>query len=146
MVGGVDGSVNVYDAETGKFIFSIPRVGEIVAFAPDSNSVVSLDTNGNAMVLNLEIQRAAPIVTRLTRRDFDYGAAVPLAVTPDGHWLAAGGKTDNEISIWRLETGALRTILRGHTGVAPERRRTGRGLRDGHDDTSTAMACRARTG
>jgi len=40
--------------------------------------VVSMDTNGNVMVLNLEIQRAAPIVTRLTRRDSDYGTGAPL--------------------------------------------------------------------
>ena len=106
VVGGADGSLNVCDAETGKVIFSVPRVGEIVAFAPDSNSVVSMDTNGNVMVLKLEIQRAGPIVTRLTRRDSDHGTGAPLAVTPDGHWLAVirpGGAADREdsgIEMW----------------------------------------------
>src|SRR6185369_9986778 len=81
VAGGADGSVNVYDAENGKSIFSIPRVGEIVAFAPDSNSVVCLDTNSNVLVLKLETQRAAPIVTRLAHHDSDYGKGPPLAVT-----------------------------------------------------------------
>jgi len=58
------------------------------------------------MVLNLEIQRAAPIVTRLTRRDSDYGTGAPLAVTPDGHWLAvirpggAANREDSGIEMW----------------------------------------------
>src|SRR6185503_14120922 len=56
VAGGADGSVNVHDAENGKFIFSIPRVGEIVAFAPDSNSAVCVDTNGNVLVLKFETQ------------------------------------------------------------------------------------------
>jgi WD40 repeat protein/serine/threonine protein kinase len=106
VVGGADGSVNVHDAENGKFIFSIPRVGKIVAFAPQNNSVVALDTNGNVRVLKLENQGAAPIITQLARRDFDLGAAWPMAVTPDGRWLAVirpgspGDREDSGVEIW----------------------------------------------
>jgi WD40 repeat protein len=106
VIGRADGSVDVHDAENGKFIFSIPRVGEIVGFAPESNSVATMDTNGNVKVLKLETQVAAPVVTRLTRRDFDNGTGAPLSITPDGHWLAVirpGGASDREdsgIELW----------------------------------------------
>lgn len=106
VAGAGDSSVKVYDAESGRLIFSIPRVGEIVAFAPDSNSVVALDTNRDVIVLKLEMQRAAPIVTRVTRRYFDYGKGAPLAITADGHWLAVvrpgsdSDRKDSGIEIW----------------------------------------------
>jgi eukaryotic-like serine/threonine-protein kinase len=110
VVGTVDGSVAVHDSENGKFIFSIPRVGEIAAFAPAANSVVALDTNLNVLFLKLDMQRPANIVTRVTRRYLDYGQAAPLAITPDGHWLAVvrpGGGADREdsgIEIWNIES------------------------------------------
>ena len=101
IAGGADGTVRVLDAETGKLMFPIPRVGDIVAFGPDGNSVVALDTNRVVLVLKLESQRAIPIATNIVRRYYDYGKGGPLAISPDGRWLAIirpGGPSDREDS------------------------------------------------
>ena len=116
VAGTADGSVKVFDSETAKLIFAIPRAGEIVAFAAEGNGVVTIDTNRTVMVLKLEMQRFAPILTNLTRRYFDYGKGAPLAISPDGHWLAVirpGGSSDAEdsgIEIWDTTSKSLRTV------------------------------------
>lgn len=40
-----------------------------------------------------------------------------IAWSPDGHLLAQGGGNDNNIYIWRTDTGSLIHILKGHTGT-----------------------------
>ena len=117
VAGSADGSVTVYDAANGNFIFSIPRVGAIVAFGPQGNSVVALDTNRNVTVQKLDMQRPAMIVTRAARRDFDFGQGQSLAISPDGRWLAvirAGGVSDREdsgVEIWDTESRAQPKFL-----------------------------------
>ena len=117
VAGAADGTVNVYDAETGKLLFAIPRAGEIVAFAADGNCVATINPSRTVTVLKLETQHSTPVVTNFTRRYFDYGKGAPLALAPDGSGLAVirpGAATDREdsgIDVWDTVTQSLRTFL-----------------------------------
>ena len=117
VAGGADGSVTVYDAESGKLIFSIPRVGAIAAFGPQGNVVVAIDTNRNVVVQRLEMQRPATIVTRAAPRDFEFSQGPTLAVSPDGHFLAvirpgrASDREDNGVEIWDAESPSAPKFL-----------------------------------
>jgi WD40 repeat protein len=41
-----------------------------------------------------------------------------MAISPDGHWLATGGKNDPWIILWDLENGSCRMMLGDHCGPA----------------------------
>ncbi len=88
-----------------------------VVFTPDGKFVVSA---GDDKVIRIWDWRAGKTV-RILRgeaRPGDEGKIYAIALSPDGHWLAAGGWTsNNEIRLYDFNTGELRGLFKGHTNV-----------------------------
>jgi hypothetical protein len=115
--GTADNSIAAYDAKTGKRLSSIPQAGEIVAFAPEARYAVTMDANRVLAVRALQTRRVLMSLTNAARRNFDAGKGAPVAITPDGEWLAlirAGDPSeakDRGIEIWSTASGTLEKFL-----------------------------------
>jgi WD40 repeat protein len=131
--GGVDGSLNVWNLETGKAELTLTgHMGGVfaVAVTPDGQRVISGAGNGTLHVWNLDTGKAEKTLRGHT------GTVQALAVTPNGQRLISGGR-DEILRFWNLETGELEWARIGHTrgvlavAVMPDGRRVISGGGDG---------------
>ena len=117
VAGTADQSIATYDALTGRPLNSIPRAGEIIAFAPQAWCAVTMDSNRVLAVRALDAQRTLMSLTNAARRNFDAGKGAPVAITGDGQWLAlirAGDPSeskDSGVEIWSIGAGAMEVFL-----------------------------------
>jgi eukaryotic-like serine/threonine-protein kinase len=115
--GTADQSITAYDALTGRRLHSIGQAGEIVAFAPQAWCAVTMDSNRVLAVRALQSQRTLMSLTNAARRNFDAGKGAPVAITPDGRWLALIGagdpseSKDRGVEIWNIGNGAMEVFL-----------------------------------
>ncbi len=132
--GDQTGKVYIWNAETGMLAHP-PLEGHKsaiygVAFNPDGKQLASAGSNGNMRVWDLDLwltslkrRKEAPnkqwppnpprprVVQSLTGA---IGAALSIDFSPDGRYLACGG-SNGTARVWRLESGVLSVIFRGHT-------------------------------
>jgi WD40 repeat protein/serine/threonine protein kinase len=110
-------SIAAYDVVSGKEVFTVRHVGDIVAFATKARSLVAMNDERVLTLLDLQNQRTTVIITNAPRRYFDFGKGAPLAITSDGRWLAIirpGNPSDREdkgIEIWNVITRTMDTFL-----------------------------------
>ena len=124
LTGQFDGTVRVWDGETGQPVGLLDtHKREIwgLVFSRDGRHLVSASSDGtvklwDARRLDKEHldgkseRRIPPILTRVA------GPGVNVAFSPDGRRLATGGE-ENTVKIWDVETGKeLQPPLRGHKG------------------------------
>jgi len=115
--GTADQAIGVYDAVTGRRLNSFPQAGEIVAFAPRASRAVTMDSNRVLAVRALQPQRTLMSLTNAARRNFDVGKGAPVAIDPDGRWLAlirAGDPSESKdrgVEIWSVLTGTMEVFL-----------------------------------
>jgi WD40 repeat protein len=115
--GTADQSITAYDALTGRRLHSIGQAGEIVAFAQQAWCAVTMDSNRVLAVRALQSQRTLMSLTNAARRNFDAGKGAPVAITPDGRWLALIGagdpseSKDRGVEIWNIGNGAMEVFL-----------------------------------
>jgi WD40 repeat protein/serine/threonine protein kinase len=131
--GDQSGKVYIWDAPTGGQVHALEGHKSAiygVAFNPDGKQLASAGSNGNMRVWDLE-----PWLKNLKRRKEDpkkqrspnptkprvvqsltgaIGAALSIDFSPDGRYLACGG-SNGTARVWRLESGVLSVIFRGHT-------------------------------
>jgi WD40 repeat protein/serine/threonine protein kinase len=109
--GGLDGTVRLWDAATGREICTIAaHNGDVtkVALSPDEKCIASASSDRTVKVWDVETRR---LVLTLEGHQSDvYG----LAYDPGGQWLASGS-WDKTIRLWNPATGALVRTLTGHT-------------------------------
>jgi WD40 repeat protein len=92
-----------------------------VLFTPDGKQLISAGDDKVIRIWDLETGRTV----RILRGEISQGAAgkiYALAISPDGRWLAVGGRTteprtgSHPIRIYDLATGEITALLRGHEG------------------------------
>ncbi|HEY7417515.1 MAG TPA: serine/threonine-protein kinase, partial [Ktedonobacteraceae bacterium] len=109
--GSVDGTVQIWDATTGKTILTY-RVHAIsvtaVAWSPDSKHIVSGSDNGT-----IQIWDAVTGETILTYLNVGYDVNA-IAWSPDGAYIVSGS-TDGVARVWDTTVGKIALSYRGHT-------------------------------
>jgi serine/threonine protein kinase/WD40 repeat protein/tetratricopeptide (TPR) repeat protein len=81
------------------------------AWLPDQRTLAMID-NVNASVLLLDTKHAHPARSRTRMLSSGENRRMrSIAVSPDGHWAAAGGWKDRGIYVWDLRRGRLERIL-----------------------------------
>ncbi|HEY0551482.1 MAG TPA: protein kinase [Verrucomicrobiae bacterium] len=117
VAGRADRSIAAYNARDGKALTVIPDAGEVVAFATEAARVVTMDANRLLSVREVPTGRIVMSLTDAARRFFDVGRNAPVAITPDGQWLAIvrggdpSGAKDRGIELWNVNSRALEIFL-----------------------------------
>jgi len=107
--GGEDGTVRLWDADTGRERAQL-RSGEArvwsVAFSPDGTRLASSGEDGTVRLWDVDTGRE-----RAQLRG-DRASVVSVAFSPDGTRLASGD-VDGTVRLWDADTGRERAQLRG---------------------------------
>lgn len=95
---GSDQPVSVWDTEQGGVIVTLPAGITHAAFTPQNGRVAVVLADQSVEIRNLAAGAAAGSVEKLA------GKVSRLAWSPDGRWLALGGKS---VAVWDSATGRL---------------------------------------
>jgi RNA polymerase sigma factor (sigma-70 family) len=110
--GGYDGSVRLWDVDTGKAIHVMRGHGRevtSVVFSRDGNVLTSGSRDQTICLWNTATGK------ELQPREGHSGLVHAIAISPNGG-VAATACEDRSIHLWSLATGQELRILRGHTG------------------------------
>jgi WD40 repeat protein len=117
VAGTTDHSVAAFNGRNGEPLTVIRQAGDIIAFAPEAKCVVTMDANRVLNVREIQAGRVRMSLTNAARRYFDVGRNAPVAITPDGRWLALvrpgdpSEPKDRGIELWNITTGAMEKFL-----------------------------------
>ena len=116
LFGPLEGGVGVWDREKREVVRRLP-----LGFAPNN---LALDPAGRRFAVNssdLEKPRVAIVELESGRVLFEWRSEVgngAMAWSADGQLLAVGGPTnDPRVYVWKVSSGTLASVLRGHTGA-----------------------------
>jgi WD40 repeat protein len=123
------GKVYLWSAQTGELTHALEGHKSAiygVAFNPDGKQLASAGSNGNMRVWDLEpwlrgvrqrekkprLKISPPRVVQSLAGAM--GAALSIDFSPDGRYLGCSG-SNGTARVWRLESGVVSVIFRGHT-------------------------------
>jgi WD40 repeat protein len=111
--GGRDKKVRLWDARTGKCLFTYDGHTDSVtslAFLTAGHGLVSGSRDGTVRIWTWETGTKPPKkLIRVAGKD-----VLALALSPDGRQLATGGGEDYVVRLWDLRAGTLLREFRGH--------------------------------
>jgi WD40 repeat protein len=108
--GGVDGTIRIWNAETGKevWVSKASQALMAVAYLPNGTQVVSGEKEGTIRIWEADNGKEVKKLIGHT------SAVTSLAVSPNGKWLVSAA-CDNTVRVWDLETMSELRCFRGHT-------------------------------
>ena len=94
-----------------------------LAFTPDGNFIVSASEDKVIRVWDWRAGKTVRTIRGQSGPGQD-GKIYAMALSPDGRWLAAGGRTDalcpgrcGDIRLYDFASGELKALLKGHSDV-----------------------------
>ena len=108
--GGLDGTVRLWDAQTGRQIqhFQHSSTGVIqVVFSPDNQSVLANDLQGGLILWSVKTGNGSP---------FSIGGVWSIAISPDGKEILTGG-TNNSVRLVDIQTQKILQSFESHTNL-----------------------------
>lgn len=117
--GGADGTVRLWDTQTGQTLFTLTgATGAVwgVAFSPDGRRLAGASRDGTVRLWNTATgEELATLAGHL-------GGVLDVAFSPDGSLLATGGE-DETVRLWQLTDDAASSAVAGHpvSTIAPQR-------------------------
>ncbi|WP_413206196.1 pentapeptide repeat-containing protein [Rhodospirillum sp. A1_3_36] len=128
--GGEDGTLRLWNAETGRILSAIEHGTRIqsCAFSPDGRRLISGGDDGTLRLWDAETGRA---LSAMEHGDW----ITSCAFSPDGRRLISGGD-DGTLRLWEAETGRLLSAMNNSIWIdscafSPDGRRLISGGRDG---------------
>ncbi|SIO05814.1 WD40 repeat [Singulisphaera sp. GP187] len=113
-----DRQAQVWDLENGRSLNSLDGDWIAGVLSPDGSRVyLTAEKDGEIVVIDREENRILPTV-------FKRPEATPqrfgkLALSPDGHWIAAGSLEGPIACLWEASSGTLVQTVRGHLDPHP---------------------------
>ena len=108
-----DGSVRLWDLESGKVVWLLPgassRGCNNLCFAPDGKRLLSVDADDRIAVWDVE--------TGKELKRFADTSAYCVALSPDGKYIVSGGVGDGSVRLWDADTGRPLYQYAGHSGA-----------------------------
>jgi WD40 repeat protein/serine/threonine protein kinase len=119
-IGQVFSEVQIWDAETGKQLRSIPGGGTCVAFSPDGNRLASGSANSWDVTKKAEGAGELKVWETQTGKQLlkIEGGGTIVAFSPDGKRLTSASGSNfvvGEVKVWDAQTGMEILSLKGHT-------------------------------
>ena len=119
--GSSDGTVHLWDAETGKHIKTLEghtNFVNIVRFSPDGKTIASGSSDSTVRLWDVETGKHIKTLEehrRAGHRRVGHRRVRSISFSPGGQ-IIASGSSDNTIRLWDVETGRNIKTLIGHTG------------------------------
>jgi WD40 repeat protein/serine/threonine protein kinase len=133
-----DGIITIWDAATGRELFTCPGRSSFVAdlpwpmvFSPDGRLLASVQFDTTVTIWDMEAGQVAYTLSGHTQPPYC------LAFSPDGRRFASAGM-DRTVRIWDLDTDQEVLTLRGHTNPV-------QGLSFSPDGRRLVSTCKDRT-
>jgi WD40 repeat protein len=110
-----DGTVKVWDPQTGREFLTIKGSPETIVFSPDGKRLAGASPNYTLTVWDAEIGKELITTKRSGGGSIGNGPGLPrLAFSPDGKRLV-GGTYAGPVKLWDAQTGQETLTLKGHT-------------------------------
>ena len=112
-VGNVDGTVSLWDVDSGKVEASLDAGSEMVsaiAYSPDSSLLATASADSRILLWDVARRRL-----RISWEGH-HGPATALVFSPDGQYVASGGE-DRTVRLWAVDGQHPPVIFRQHTEI-----------------------------
>jgi WD40 repeat protein len=123
--GGTNGTLQIYDIEKCRLADALPDAGEMVAFAPVANRVVTFADGHGLRVWDLPSGQLRLSLPQVKRRFLDEGWVCPATIDSNGKTLAVVESDEVSqtleralgIRLWDLDKGSDRAVLQDNRQI-----------------------------
>ncbi len=118
LLSSTNGSVQAIDAKSGSIIKTIPDAGELVAFARQAGTIVTITPDRRLKVSDLETGRELLTVENVRQKKFEFSGNPTVVIAPDGSTLALVVPGENplvpstSVRLWEIASGRELAPLR----------------------------------
>ncbi|AGA30374.1 WD40 repeat-containing protein [Singulisphaera acidiphila DSM 18658] len=113
-----DRQAQVWDLENGRSLSSLDGDWVAGVLSPDgSRAYLTAEKDGEIVAIDREENRTLP--TTYARPEATRQRFGKLAISPDGHWIAAGSLEGPIACLWEASSGTLVQTVRGHLDPHP---------------------------
>ena len=149
MTGGDDASAGAcHDIDTGKKLWSIPRLARMLAFTSDGSILFATERNTYTSVLVLDAKTGKPMDgVKMPEQIHDLG--IPPLPSPDGHTVLLGDIKIRGFILWDYKAGKELGVIPAYSSSGDYRNRAAAFSRDGKTlfttiDRLRRLGCRDR--
>ena len=144
VTGGDDASAGAcHDIDTGKKLWSIPRLARMLAFTSDGSILFATERNTYTSVLVLDAKTGKPMDgVKMPEQIHDLG--IPPLPSPDGHTVLLGDIKIRGFILWDYKAGKELGVIPAYSSSGDYRNRAAAFSRDGKTLFTTIDRLRRR--